>query len=153
MARQSKNPTTPRSAEPKESPEDLRSRTMRAVKSKDTGPELIVRRFLHSAGLRYALHVRLLPGAPDLSFPARRAVVFVHGCFWHQHPGCGAASRPKSKLEYWTKKLDRNVERDRKHRVDLEAAGWKVLTIWECEVRDKAKLQQLASQLLQLKKR
>lgn len=94
-----------------ETPEQ-RSRTMRAVRSRDTGPEMIVRRFLHAAGLRFRLHDRRLPGVPDLVFPSRRVVLFVHGCFWHQHPGCPAAARPKSRPDYWNRKLDMNVTRD-----------------------------------------
>lgn len=109
---------------------------MRAVKSKDTGPEMIVRRFLHAAGLRYRLHDRRLPGKPDLVFPSRRVALFVHGCFWHQHANCLAAVRPKSSSEYWTRKLDGNVARDARHQEALEAAGWTVLVIWECETRN-----------------
>ena len=107
-----------------ETPEQ-RSRTMRAVRSSDTGPEMIVRRFLHAAGLRYQLHDRRLPGSPDLVFPSRRIALFVHGCFWHQHPGCAAAERPRTRLDYWTRKLDGNMERDLRRRAELEAAGGK----------------------------
>lgn len=109
---------------------------MRAVKSKNTGPEMIVRRFLHAAGLRYRLHDSRLPGKPDLVFPSRRVALFVHGCFWHQHPNCPAAARPKSSSDYWTRKLDGNVARDALHQSALKAAGWTVLVIWECETRD-----------------
>ncbi|WP_236871934.1 very short patch repair endonuclease [Burkholderia pseudomultivorans] len=113
---------------------------MRAVKSKDTGAEMIVRRFLHAAGLRYRLHDRRLPGKPDLVFPRRRIALFVHGCFWHQHPNCPAAARPKSNSDYWTRKLDGNVVRDARHLDALKAAGWTVLIIWECETRDQKAL-------------
>jgi len=116
---------------------------MRAVKSKNTRPEMTVRRFLHAAGLRYRLHDRRLPGVPDLVFPSRRVALFVHGCFWHQHSGCLAADRPRSSVDYWTRKLDGNVARDRRHRADLEAAGWNVLVIWECEINDNATLERL----------
>ncbi|WP_244110220.1 very short patch repair endonuclease [Burkholderia cenocepacia] len=109
---------------------------MRAVKSKDTGPEMIVRRFLHAAGLRYRLHDGRLPGKPDLVFPGRRIALFVHGCFWHQHPNCSAAARPKSSSDYWTRKLDGNVVRDARHLDALKAAGWTALIIWECETRN-----------------
>lgn len=126
-----------------ETPEQ-RSRTMRAVRSRDTGPEMIVRRFLHAAGLRFRLHDRRLPGTPDLVFSGRRVVVFVHGCFWHQHPGCPAAARPQSSVAYWTRKLDGNVARDYTVCSALEAAGWDVLMIWECETRKKEALQSLA---------
>lgn len=105
-----------------ETPEQ-RSHTMRAVRSRDTGPEMIVRRFLHAAGLRYRLHDRRLPGVPDLVFPSRRVALFVHGCFWHQHPGCEAAARPKSRPDYWNRKLDGNVARDARHLAEV-ATGW-----------------------------
>jgi len=129
-----------------ETPEQ-RSRTMRAVRSRDTGPEMIVRRFLHAAGLRYRLHDRRLPGVPDLVFPSRRVALFVHGCFWHQHPGCEAADRPKSRPDYWNQKLDRNVARDARHLVDLATAGWTTLVIWECETRDSERLAALAARI------
>lgn len=129
-----------------ETPEQ-RSRTMRAVRSRDTAPEMTVRRFLHAAGLRYRLHDRRLPGVPDLIFPGRRTVVFVHGCFWHQHPDCPAAARPQSRADYWTHKLDGNIARDARHRAELESAGWRVLVIWECETRNRAALEALAARI------
>ncbi|MFF3566890.1 very short patch repair endonuclease [Nocardia jiangxiensis] len=125
-----------------ETPEQ-RSRTMRAVRSQDTKPEMAVRRFLHAAGLRYKLHDPHLPGKPDLVLPGRRTVVFVHGCFWHQHPGCRAADRPASNTEYWTRKLDGNVSRDIRKQAELESQGWKVLVIWECQTRDRSALNEL----------
>ena len=127
-----------------ETPEQ-RSRTMRAVRSRDTNPEMAVRRFIHAAGLRFRLHDRRLPGVPDLVFPGRRVVVFVHGCFWHRHPGCPKATLPKSRREYWEPKLTGNVERDLRNRDALKAAGWKVAVIWECETRDSERLARLAS--------
>lgn len=127
----------------RETPEQ-RSRTMRAVRSRDTKPELTVRRFLHAAGLRYILHDRRLPGSPDLVFPKYRTVVFVHGCFWHQHANCPAASRPRSNTDYWSRKLTGNVERDARNRTSLEASGWRVLVIWECEIRERDALDRLA---------
>lgn len=126
-----------------ETPEQ-RSRTMRAVRSRDTKPELTVRRFLHAARLRYILHDRRLPGSPDLVFPKYRTVVFVHGCFWHQHANCHAASHPRSNTEYWSRKLTGNVERDARNRTSLEASGWRVLVIWECEIRERDALDHLA---------
>lgn len=129
-----------------ETPEQ-RSRTMRAVRSRDTGPEMIVRRFLHAAGLRFRLHDRHLPGVPDLVFPGRRVALFVHGCFWHQHPGCRAAARPNSRSDYWNRKLDGNVARDARHLVELTAAGWRTLVIWECETRDPQRLAALAASI------
>ena len=136
MMKFSANRNRRQSAALDESPKALRSRTMRAVKSRDTAPELMVRSFLHAAGLRYRLHDRHLPGCPDLVLAARRTVVFVHGCFWHQHVGCERASRPRSNTNYWNAKLDRNVARDARQQRELENAGWKVEVIWECETRD-----------------
>ena len=118
-----------------------RSRVMRAVKGKDTGPEMSVRRMLHKLGYRYRLHRKDLPGKPDLVFPGRRAVVFVHGCFWHGHDCKRGARTPKTNTEYWTAKIHRNVERDAQAIKDLETAGWRVIVVWECELRDPDKLQ------------
>jgi DNA mismatch endonuclease (patch repair protein) len=112
-----------------------RSEIMRAVKSEDTKPEMLVRRLLHRAGYRYRLHDKKLPGTPDLTFAGRRAVIFVHGCFWHQHPGCAHAARPTSNGDFWRQKLDRNVARDAKNLAALETDGWRVLTLWECELK------------------
>jgi DNA mismatch endonuclease (patch repair protein) len=110
-----------------------RSRVMALVRNKDTNPEMRVRRLVHSLGYRYRLHVRELPGCPDLVFPARRCVILVHGCFWHQHH-CKAGDRlPKSRVRFWKEKLTANVERDAKQRRALRRLGWRVMTIWECE--------------------
>jgi DNA mismatch endonuclease (patch repair protein) len=116
-----------------------RRRIMQSVKQKDTTPELVVRRLLHGAGYRYRLHRKGLPGRPDIVFGKRRKVIFVHGCFWHAH-GCSKGQAPKSKLDYWGPKLAQNVERDARNVRDLVNAGWQVLTIWECETRDPARL-------------
>ena len=115
---------------------EVRSANMRAIRSKGMKPELAVRRMLHGMGYRYRLHRQDLPGRPDLVFASRRKVVFVHGCFWHQHrdPTCRLVHRPKSNLNYWLPKLKRNVARDAKHRAHLAEMGWKVLVLWECEV-------------------
>lgn len=129
-----------------ETPEQ-RSRTMRAVRSRDTTPEMIVRRFLHAAGLRFRLHDRRLPGVPDLVFPSRRVALFVHGCFWHQHPDCPASSRPKSRQDYWNQKLDRNIARDVRHIDELVTSGWAPIIIWECETRDPKCLANLETQI------
>src|SRR5438552_14047694 len=110
----------------KETPEQ-RSRIMRAVKGRDTAPEMTVRRIVHSMGYRYRLHRKDLPGKPDLVFGPRQRVIFVHGCFWHQHHGCRAGRVPGSNLGYWGPKLLRNKERDQVTRSALEAAGWQVL--------------------------
>jgi len=144
MARRNANLMPRRFAEPDKSAAELRSGTMRAVKSKHTAPEMAVRRFLHAVGLRYRLHDQRLPGAPDLVFPSRRVALFVHGCFWHQHPGCAGAARPRSRLEYWTRKLDGNMMRDRRQHAELQLIGWKPLVIWECEARERKLLMQLA---------
>ncbi len=117
-----------------------RSEVMRAVKSKDTGAEMSVRRMLHGAGFRYRLHRKELPGKPDMVFVSRRKVVFIHGCFWHQHPNCEAAKRPKSNLDYWNAKLNSNLERDIKSLAALEEQGWKAFIVWECRLRDRALL-------------
>lgn len=121
------------------SPEQRR-RTMSAVKSRNTTPELVVRRILHKAGFRFRLHRKDLPGHPDIVLPKYRVVIFVNGCFWHQHPGCEHADRPSTRQDYWFPKLERNVERDRKHLSELHSLGWNILVIWECETKDKAAL-------------
>ncbi|WP_291720516.1 very short patch repair endonuclease [Magnetospirillum sp. 64-120] len=108
---------------------------MAAIKGKDTKPEMIVRRLLHSLGYRYRLHRKDIPGNPDIVFIGRRKAIQVHGCFWHQHSGCKAAHVPLSRLEYWQPKLARNVSRDSASLEALGAAGWDVLVLWECEIR------------------
>ncbi|MFG0865173.1 very short patch repair endonuclease [Pseudomonas sp. FYR_7] len=116
------------------------SRRMRAVKREHTSPELTVRRLLHALGLRFRLHKRALPGSPDIVLSKHRTVIFVHGCFWHRHPGCRYASVPKTRQEYWIPKFMANIERDARKASELEALGWRVLTVWECETRDLAAL-------------
>ncbi|MGK6355357.1 very short patch repair endonuclease [Sphingomonas sp. DT-207] len=115
---------------------------MRRIRSKDTKPELVVRRILYSAGYRYRLHGKGLPGKPDVVFSARRKVIFIHGCFWHQHEeaACLDGRKPKSNTAYWHSKLARNVDRDLLRVRQLEALGWEVLTVWDCETRDRDKL-------------
>lgn len=120
---------------------------MAAVRTRDTAPEMRVRRFLHAAGLRYRLHDRRLPGSPDIVLRRYRAVVFVHGCFWHQHSACVKAALPATNGAFWSEKLGRNVERDRSKAAKLEAIGWKVLTVWECESRDEGLLARLVAQI------
>lgn len=112
-----------------------RSEIMSHVRSKNTQPELLVRRLLHKAGFRYRLHPAGLPGKPDLSFPGRKKAIFIHGCFWHMHEGCAMARLPKSRVEFWTAKLNGNRVRDSLNVAKLEAAGWQVLVLWECELR------------------
>ncbi len=113
-----------------------RSENMRAIRSRDMKPELRVRSAAHRIGYRFRLHRGDLPGKPDLVFPRRRKVVFVHGCFWHQHSACADGRMPRSNLGYWRAKLGRNVKRDSEHLTKLKAAGWKSLVIWECQTKD-----------------
>ena len=109
---------------------------MRAVKGKDTGTEMTVRRIVHRMGFRYRLHRKDLPGKPDLVFGPRRKVIFVHGCFWHGHTCKRGDRTPRKNRRYWTKKIARNKERDQEHVSALKAKGWRVLVIWECETKD-----------------
>lgn len=110
---------------------------MGKIRSKNTSPELVVRKLVFSLGYRYRLHRKDLPGKPDLVFPGRKKVIFVHGCFWHQHqnPGCKIARTPKSNKDYWLPKLKRNAERDVRHQRELIELGWDVLVLWECETQ------------------
>lgn len=113
-----------------------RSALMARIGPKGSKAELAVRRTAHALGYRFRLHRKDLPGTPDLVFPSRRKVIFVHGCFWHRHQGCKATTTPKTRVEYWTKKFEENVARDVKQANALTGSGWDVLTIWECETRD-----------------
>jgi DNA mismatch endonuclease (patch repair protein) len=115
---------------------------MSRVKSKNTSPEMRVRRAAHAMGLRFRLHRKDLPGRPDLVFPRYRIALLVHGCFWHRHPNCSKTSLPKSRAEYWQEKFDANVARDARASDQLERLGWRVETIWECECRHPQNLQQ-----------
>ena len=117
-------------------PSPARSRTMRAVKSKGTKPERLVRSWLHSHGYRFRLHRDDLPGKPDLVFPSRKKVIFVHGCFWHGHNCKRGARVPKTNTKYWISKVARNRERDTEHVQVLKAIGWKAHVIWECQLAD-----------------
>jgi DNA mismatch endonuclease (patch repair protein) len=116
------------------SPEQ-RSYIMASVGTKNTGPELLLRRLLHKAGYRYRLHPKALPGKPDIAFPARRKAIFVHGCFWHGH-GCSKGQPPKSRIDYWRPKLEQNKERDERHISELAKLGWSSIVVWQCELRD-----------------
>ena len=121
-----------------------RSKNMAAIRSKDMKPEMIVRKLVHSMGFRYRVHRKDLPGKPDLVFGPRRKVIFVHGCFWHQHPDpeCLDGRMPKTRLGYWVPKLTRNQERDTANIAALQALGWQVLVIWECETKSTGPLKQ-----------
>ncbi len=111
-----------------------RSRNMSQIRSRDTSPEMMVRRLLHGMGYRYRLHARDLPGKPDIVFRLRRKAIFVHGCFWHQHDACKEGRIPGSNRSYWVAKLERNIARDGEHLQCLREMGWDVLVIWECEL-------------------
>jgi len=117
-----------------------RSLIMAAVRSKNTNPEMAVRRIVHALGYRYRLNVPTLPGRPDLVFPARRKVIFVHGCFWHRHNRCRYASSPKTNCEFWESKFAANVARDRRVRRELKEMNWAALTVWQCELKKPEKL-------------
>lgn len=117
-----------------------RSALMGRIRGKNTTPEMAVRRVAHSLGLRFRIHRRDLPGTPDLVLPKHRLIVFVHGCFWHRHEGCHRSTTPKTRTDFWEEKFRKNVERDRIDTAALVSAGWRVLTIWECQTRDPAAL-------------
>lgn len=121
---------------------EQRSERMSRVRGRDTKPELLVRRIAHEMGYRFRLHRRDLPGAPDLVFPSRRKVIFVHGCFWHRHtePACKLARMPKSRLDFWATKLENNKKRDEKNIVLLNDLGWETLVMWECQTADRGAL-------------
>jgi DNA mismatch endonuclease (patch repair protein) len=120
-----------------------RSKMMSGIRGRNTRPELAVRQFLFSAGFRYRLHESSLPGKPDLVLPKYKSVVFVHGCFWHQHPHCRFAYMPKSRTSFWRAKLSGNARRDAKNRRMLKSQGWRVHVVWECQVAPR-RLQRLA---------
>jgi DNA mismatch endonuclease (patch repair protein) len=125
-----------------------RSENMSRIRSRNTSPELIVRRYLHRKGLRFRLHARNLPGKPDLAFPARRVLVFVHGCFWHGCPYCvDGTRRVKSNVPYWSAKIEGNRARDARHAATLRDAGWSVFVIWECEAKKAVQLSRLARRI------
>ena len=115
---------------------EKRSKVMSSVHSKDTKPEKIVRQLVYSLGYRYRLHVRKLPGQPDLVFSGRHKVIFVHGCFWHYHESCSSVRLPKSNLDYWIPKLEGNKARDSQNIDKLISLGWEVLVVWECELNN-----------------
>lgn len=119
-----------------------RSRMMSGIRGKNTRPEMLVRRLLHAMGYRYRLHAGELPGKPDIVFRRRRIAIFVHGCFWHRHadPECRLARMPKSRVDFWQPKLEGNKARDEANVAALEAMGWKVLLVWECQLRDREQL-------------
>lgn len=121
-----------------------RSARMARIRSGNTMPELFLRKELHRLGFRYRLHARNLPGKPDLVFPRYKAVVFVHGCFWHRHGGCKIATTPKSNTEFWVNKFERNTSRDARVAKELQALGWNVVVAWECEANNERRAEQTA---------
>ena len=130
---------------PKTTPE--RSLIMAAVRQKNTGAEMIVRKLLFGLGLRYRLHRKDLPGSPDVVLPKHGTVIFVHGCFWHRHPECRRATSPKSNEEFWQEKFARNIERDKSNEKQLALLGWRVVIVWECETRSRELLRQRLADL------
>lgn len=117
-----------------------RSALMRGVRQKNTGPEIAVRKILHSLGLRFRLHSASLPGTPDIVLPRHKTVIFVHGCFWHRHEGCSRTTSPKTRETFWQQKFARNVERDAEKGRALRKLGWRIITVWECETKSPEKL-------------
>ena len=116
---------------------EQRSRNMSAIKSKNTKPEIKVRKVLHSMGYRFRLHRKDLPGSPDIVLPKYKTVIFVHGCFWHRHENCKYASTPKTRQEFWEAKFQENINRDKLNQENLSSKGWKIIIVWECEIKDK----------------
>lgn len=125
-----------------------RSWNMSRIKGKNTSPELKVRSLLHGLGYRFRLHRKDLPGCPDIVLPKLQKVIFVHGCFWHRHQGCKYATTPSTNVDFWLRKFDVNVERDREVQKRLKQLGWTVLVIWECDLKDSTKLKRKLSAFL-----
>lgn len=124
---------------------------MSRIRSANTKPEIIVRSLLHRLGFRFRKNVKTLVGKPDIVLKKHNAIVFVHGCFWHQHNGCKRSNIPKSNQDYWKPKLERNVQRDKQHLKELKKLGWRILTVWECEVKDLPTLEGRLKKFLQKK--
>lgn len=129
---------------------ETRSYNMSRIKGKDTKPEMLVRKFLHANGYRYRLHVKDLPGKPDIVLPKYKTVIFVHGCFWHGHEGCKYFTIPKTKSEWWKNKIETNTANDIKAVKALKKAGWNIITVWTCELKPKKVDNTLKSLLIQL---
>jgi len=126
-----------------------RSLIMRSVGRKDTGPEMAVRRLLHAQGFRFRLHRKELPGSPDIVLPKHRLAIFVHGCFWHRHPGCPKATTPKTRSKFWLDKFRSNQERDRRVTRQLQRLGWEVMVVWGCETKNPDALRNRLRELLE----
>jgi DNA mismatch endonuclease (patch repair protein) len=131
-------------------PKEVRSRIMSRIHSRDTLPELSVRSMVHRLGFRFRLHVRKLPGTPDLVLPRLQSVIFVHGCFWHGHPNCDRGKRPTSNTGFWRQKITRNRARDKKSQLLLRKSGWRVCVVWQCELDDKVRLIAKLSEFLSI---
>ncbi|KAB0670607.1 DNA mismatch endonuclease Vsr [Oryzomonas sagensis] len=127
---------------------ERRSWLMSRVKAKNTSPEMVVRRLVYGMGYRYRIHVEGLPGKPDLVFAGSRKAIYVNGCFWHGHEGCRYAGLPKSRVAFWAAKIARNRARDRENVSAMEADGWRVLTIWQCELKNREKISELLHDFL-----
>ena len=125
----------------------MRSQVMRKVRSKDTKPELKVRRALHRMGLRFRLHRKDLPGSPDIVFPRHRVALFVNGCFWHGHRDCKRSKLPSTRREFWRNKISANVNRDARNKAALEKLGWRVFVVWECEIKTDEEVASLATDI------
>lgn len=127
---------------------EKRSWIMSRISGRDTKPEIIVRKLIHRLGLRFRLHVRALPGSPDIVLPRHKKIVFVHGCFWHGHENCKRSKRPSTNIGFWDKKIAENIERDKEITAKLKELGWNTLTIWQCETKDQEKLSVLLREFL-----
>lgn len=127
---------------------EVRSRIMATVRGRDTRPELLVRSTLHRMGYRFRVHRRDLPGSPDIVLPRFRTCIFVHGCFWHRHPGCRHASFPNTRAEFWEAKFAANVARDARREEELQRLGWKPLIVWECRLRNRHTLEKHLQSML-----
>jgi DNA mismatch endonuclease (patch repair protein) len=122
---------------------ETRSYNMSRIRSKDTKPEMQVRRFLHKSGFRFRLHVKDLPGKPDIVLPKYKTVIFVHGCFWHGHDGCGKAALPTTRTDWWKEKINRNIQNDINAEATLKAKNWRIIVIWQCELKTNWKIELL----------
>ncbi|MEM3433266.1 MAG: DNA mismatch endonuclease Vsr [Candidatus Methanomethyliaceae archaeon] len=127
---------------------EKRSEIMSKIRSRHTKPEMKVRKWLHKQGFRFRLYKKGLPGNPDIVLPKHKTVIFVHGCFWHRHPGCKRASMPASNIETWQRKFERNVIRDKRSQEALRELGWRTIIIWQCEVADESYKEKILSLLL-----
>jgi DNA mismatch endonuclease (patch repair protein) len=128
-----------------------RSYNMSRIRSRDTGPEMLLRRWLFSRGFRYRLHDKKLPGKPDIVLPKYRTVIFVHGCFWHGHEGCRYFVMPKTRTEWWREKIQKNAERDKEAVTSLKLIGWKPIELWECELKNSVRIENLKKLELRIK--